>query len=216
MKQSFYKIVFLFFFIVLGLESDTLILKNGKVYKNVYTKTNKGSVEMTLDGKTKTFPKSQIKSIKKKKLVVKKMNQIEPSTQSTKKAKYKDNGDGTVTDKTTGLIWQKCSIGQTDNTCEGEAKVFNWEDAIKECESLKLAGKKWKLPSIEQLETLFDRNNSPNIDTNFFPNTVSNYYWSSTTLASFSDGAWGVDFDDGNVGYNSDTNNYHVRCVSGQ
>lgn len=28
-------------------------------------------------------------------------------------AAFIDNGDGTITDATTGLVWDKCSIGQT-------------------------------------------------------------------------------------------------------
>jgi hypothetical protein len=39
---------------------------------------------------------------------------------------YTDNGDGTVTDNNTGLIWQKCSVGQTnDATCSGPATNYD-------------------------------------------------------------------------------------------
>jgi hypothetical protein len=37
---------------------------------------------------------------------------------------YTDNGDGTVTDKATGLVWQKCSRGQNN-----DATATNWTDA---------------------------------------------------------------------------------------
>jgi uncharacterized protein (TIGR02145 family) len=68
---------------------------------------------------------------------------------------YTDNGDGTVTDTKTGLIWQRCSAGQNnDEACSGEAKLFTWDDALKACSSLQLAGKKWRLPAMEELKSL--------------------------------------------------------------
>ena len=46
---------------------------------------------------------------------------------------YKDLGDGTVLDTQANLQWMRCALGQTWNgqTCVGEAKQFNWNDAIK-------------------------------------------------------------------------------------
>ena len=49
---------------------------------------------------------------------------------------YKDLGDGTVLDTQANLQWMRCALGQTWNgqTCVGEAKQFNWNDAIKNCQ----------------------------------------------------------------------------------
>jgi len=39
----------------------------------------------------------------------------------------------------------------------------------------------WQMPSIEQLQSIVDYSSfSPAIDTAYFPNTVSGYYWSSS------------------------------------
>jgi len=62
---------------------------------------------------------------------------------------YTDNGDGTVTDKATGLVWQKCSRGQNNH-----ATATNWTDAGSYCSSLSLASRTWRLPSRQELETL--------------------------------------------------------------
>jgi len=43
---------------------------------------------------------------------------------------YTDNGNGTVTDNNTGLVWQKCTVGQSnDATCSGTDVQYNWYQA---------------------------------------------------------------------------------------
>ncbi|MDX1961029.1 MAG: DUF1566 domain-containing protein [Leptospiraceae bacterium] len=130
---------------------------------------------------------------------------------------FKDNGDGTITDSTNGLIWQKCSIGQTGEDCQGfiifgKAKKMNWKDANIECKSLQLTGKKWRLPSKEELETLVDTKNNPKINTEFFPNTAS-AYWSSTIHEHYSDNAWYVFFSSGDSYFNYKSSKFNVRCI---
>lgn len=51
--------------------------------------------------------------------------------------RYRNNGDGTVADSKTGLIWQRYSVGQNnDATCSGEAKSLDWNNAKSACEGL--------------------------------------------------------------------------------
>ncbi len=132
---------------------------------------------------------------------------------------YIDNGDGTVTDKATGLIWQRCSRGQNnDATCTGSATTANWTTAGSYCSGLSLAGKTWRLPTRQELETLFDYGVSaaPLINTAAFPNTVSQGYWTSTVSAFNSNTAWRVNFTTwGFINSEIKTHNNYVRCVSG-
>ncbi|MDX1956958.1 MAG: DUF1566 domain-containing protein [Leptospiraceae bacterium] len=131
---------------------------------------------------------------------------------------FSDNGDGTVKDKATGLIWQKCSFGQNnDGTCSGTASTMQWTLALNPCSGLTLAGKTWRLPSIKELQSLVDKNRStsPSIDTTIFPNTVANVYWSSTPDAASCGCAWVVSFSDSIAYYSNMFNNNFVRCVSG-
>lgn len=85
----------------------------------------------------------------------------------TKKAKpvmisnrYQLNGDGTVTDLRTGLMWKRCSEGQiwTGYTCEGKANKMRWDNAMPNGRQKSwpiFAGyDDWKLPTKEQLRTL--------------------------------------------------------------
>ena len=117
-----------------------------------------------------------------------------------------DNKDGTVTDLTTGLMWQQ----------ETPTNEMYWEDAIEYCENLELAGHKdWRLPTIEELISLiaFDRHN-PAIDTLFFPSTATHHLqWSSTKCAEYTEAAWLVGFYNGKVDSSHESFDYYVRAV---
>ena len=121
---------------------------------------------------------------------------------------YIDNGDGTVTDIETNLMWQQA-------TAPG---IYNWNQAISYCESLSLAGyTDWRLPTLDELKTLVDKSwgYKPTINRTFFPDTVSSFYWSSTTLAYDTSPAWGVNFNDGDDNYGYKSYSYYVRAVRG-
>ena len=117
---------------------------------------------------------------------------------------FTDNGDGTVTDDNTGLMWQ-----------QGEGGKKTWEDAISYCENLSIAGyTDWRLPNKNELNSIIDYElYNPAIDTTYFPGTNASYYWSSTTKADNSSFAWRVYFSHGYVVYWDKSSSYDVRCV---
>jgi len=130
---------------------------------------------------------------------------------------YKDNGDGSVRDKETGLLWQKCSMGQTTNvTCSGTATTATWSAAMAYCENLTLGGRSdWRLPSVNELKSLVDYSAyNPAINTSYFPATVASSYWSSSTSVGNTTNAWYVGFYSG-TDSDGKTSSYYVRCVSG-
>jgi hypothetical protein len=118
-----------------------------------------------------------------------------------------DNGNGTVTDSGTHLMWQ-----------QGESSLMTWEEALSYCEGLTLAGSTdWRLPNHKELHTLVDytKATSPTINTTAFPNAPSSLYWSSTTDASSTSYAWLVLFNGGSTSTNNKTSTYYARCVRG-
>jgi hypothetical protein len=137
---------------------------------------------------------------------------------------FVDNGDGTVTDKSTGLMWQQTT---TSNR--------TWEQALNYCENLILnndgqwtsntpnaSGAKysdWRLPNANELQSIVDYSRfSPTIGTTFFPGTAasySSYYWSSTPYVNDTTIAWFVGFGYGNVGFGLKTDSNYVRAVRG-
>ncbi|MFH1242584.1 MAG: DUF1566 domain-containing protein [Pseudomonadota bacterium] len=124
---------------------------------------------------------------------------------------FVNNGNGTVTDKITGLVWQ-----QGDGHNDGEGRT--WEEALAFCQTLSLGGHTdWRLPNVRELESLTDVNRFilPSIDPLF--DCRSSYYWSSTTHAEDMDQAWEVYFGYGGADYwgKSSSTVYCVRCVRG-
>ncbi len=64
---------------------------------------------------------------------------------------YVDNGDATITDKATGLMWS-----QNDN---GEG--IEWADALSYAENSELAGySDWRLPNVKELQSIVDYSRS--------------------------------------------------------
>lgn len=71
--------------------------------------------------------------------------------------RYRDNGNGTITDSKTNLTWMRCSLGQqwTGTTCAGVAMEMNWNDALKTAMSYSYAGHSdWRVPTVDELDTL--------------------------------------------------------------
>lgn len=92
-----------------------------------------------------------------------------------------DNGDGTVTDQATGLMWQ-----QADDGIRRE-----WTEALAYCEALDLAGHDdWILPNSKELQSIvdYDRTAFPAIDESVFVITKDSEtldFWTSTTFGDW-------------------------------
>ena len=117
-----------------------------------------------------------------------------------------DNGNGTVTDRGTLLMWQ-----------QGESSLMDWEAALITCETSTLAGSTdWRLPNHKELLSLVDDTRYiPAINTTMFPAATSSGYWSSTTNPKYTAGALTVDFKNGVSGYGDKTSTSYARCVRG-
>jgi hypothetical protein len=128
--------------------------------------------------------------------------------------RFVDNGDSTVTDRCTGLMWQK---NTADVNGDGQSTdQVSWCDALAYCESLSFAGHgDWRLPNIRELESIVDYGRDPlTIDPAF--GAFESPYWSSTSFASgrVSASAWSVTFYEGYViGGRKLLDNYYVRAV---
>lgn len=102
---------------------------------------------------------------------------------------FSDNGDGSITDKATGLTWS-----QTDS-----GKDMNWEDALAYVQELNaqnyLGHNDWRMPNVKELNSIVDYERSPKSTQSpainpMFKCTITKneageddapYYWTSTT-----------------------------------
>ena len=136
-------------------------------------------------------------------------------------SRYQVHNNGTVTDKRTKLQWKVCSQGQgwRSNNCSGEAKEYNWQQALKQGQNEAFAGfSDWRLPNIEELRSIvaFDRYR-PAINLAIFPATPSyGYYWSSSPVAYYSNKAWFFYFSYGGDLSNDRSKKILVRLVRGR
>jgi hypothetical protein len=135
--------------------------------------------------------------------------------------RFNDNGDGTVTDRLTGLQWEQktddatvhdkdntytWSSGGAGNTAADGTAFMTFLAALNSggC----FAGQcDWRLPTVAELQTILLApypcgTSSPCVDPIFGP-TVALYgwYWSATTNAPNPNIAWIVHFYDGSVNY---------------
>ena len=125
-------------------------------------------------------------------------------------------GEPVVEDSVTGLVWQGCSAGQSGSDCQtGSAGTYTWQQALDYCDGLSWGGESdWDLPGAKELRSIVDnRNCSPAIDEAVFPQTASDYYWSSSVYAGYTGSAWHVAFVNGSVYYYGKDDDFRVRCV---
>jgi hypothetical protein len=126
---------------------------------------------------------------------------------------YTDNGDGTVTDNITGLVWQQ-AVATTTNDA-GASSSYAWSDAAAYCATLTLSGHNdWRMPSLIELESIVDYGQTPpSINGTFFPSTPASLFWSSFLVTGSTSIARGISFYQGRM-YDYDiTSARNVRCV---
>lgn len=115
-----------------------------------------------------------------------------------------------VTDLRTGLIWQRCSVGQQwDGTnCTGSAIYYTWPEA------LALASGGWRVPNINELLSIVETAcANPAINSNIFPNTMVDRYWTSSPYNGLTVSS--VGFDYGYDGLRQKVDSSFARLVRG-
>lgn len=127
--------------------------------------------------------------------------------------RFSDNGNGTVTDNNTGLIWLK-----NPNPCG----VTNWDAAITYASTLasgmtglsdgSVAGD-WRLPNVKEFYSLFAYNNQPVLPTGHPFAGASDTYWLATTSATDTNNAYWLVLYDANTHTAPKTDNHRVWPV---
>lgn len=116
---------------------------------------------------------------------------------------YTDDGDGTITDRVTHLVWQR----------QDDGVARTWDVAVAYCATIALPGSGWRLPLPFELVTIQHFGSStPAIDAAF--GATPTFYWSGTQGCTARD-AWVAEFWDGGVLTWPKSAAWGVRCVRG-
>lgn len=103
---------------------------------------------------------------------------------TTPSSRFIDNGDGTVSDARTGLMWMRCSLGQAWDgaTCTGTATQYEWADALTQAQSSSFATyTDWRLPNVKELVSIIERScANPSVNSDIFPATPTWYFWTNS------------------------------------
>lgn len=124
--------------------------------------------------------------------------------------RFTDNGDGTVTDNLTGLVWLE------NANCFG---TRNWTGALSDANGLATgscgltdgsSAGDWRLPNVREMQSLIDYGvDFPALpDGHPFTGVQSDRYWSSTTNAYYTSYAWSVYLSFGSVSYSTMSNTW--------
>jgi hypothetical protein len=145
---------------------------------------------------------------------------------------YVDNGDGTITDMNTSLVWEKKS---EDGSIHDISVTYTWAQAfsvhVAGLNAVNFAGHNdWRVPNVKELESIVNFEHfypspsvSPAFNNGCAPGctvltcscTVVHDYWSSNTYANTPQLAWVVYFGGGNVNANFKSDPFYVRAVRG-
>lgn len=108
------------------------------------------------------------------------------------------NGDGTVTDNRLGLMWMRCSLGQTwlNNSCSGEPLELSWQQALVNAHGYVYANQTgWRVPNVKELASITEGQCvRPAINTSIFPNTPADDFWTSSPAVNDPRRAWVIAF----------------------
>jgi Protein of unknown function (DUF1566) len=125
---------------------------------------------------------------------------------------FVDHGDGSITDRGTGLRWRRCAEGQrwSDGRCSGAATLHGWSEAMA------LGRDGWRLPQVVELRSIVDEGcRAPAIDGRVFPDAPGQRFWSATPFPTYPGQAWSVDFASGGAAYEDKAHARAVRLVRG-
>ncbi len=160
----------------------------------------------------------------------------------TPTTRFRDNGNGTITDTSNGLVWQKQSDdgGLLDKdvrygwTASGSTAPIGtiFSTLLPALNASRFGGyNDWRLPSVDELQTLVSRSGvgpgaplvPPEFNKNCLPGcsvtqcscTTALNYWTATPNPAYDQQAWYVLFNTGNSGVGFKTLEFYARAVRG-
>lgn len=146
--------------------------------------------------------------------------QLDNIPASTPTERFQIHADGTVSDKMTGLMWQRCLLGQYGDQCSsGKAVSMHWGELLniapqQATNRIPTPYPNWRLPNIRELASIVELQcANPAINLILFPNQTIAHSWSSSPYRFYDHYAWYLDFADGVFIYGDRKDKKQVRLV---
>jgi len=128
---------------------------------------------------------------------------------------FTDNGNGTITDNVTGLMWQKVDNGES-----------TWDAAVTNAAALTTGGyTDWRLPTPAEAFSILNHANSPAVNLTYFPSNAAGaaeYWWTSDIFGTDATRVWCTNAGGGMGAHPKTetlsaggTKRFHARCVRG-
>lgn len=137
-----------------------------------------------------------------------------------KPGRFDDNGDGTVTDTRSRLMWMRCARGQHwhAGACAGQAERLTWQSARQAAVDVNRRAEMfyndWRVPQIHELATIAElRCVNPRVDLSVFPGTLADWYWTASVRPSSSDEGLALSFGAEGFRRGAMTEAVYVRLV---
>ncbi len=144
--------------------------------------------------------------------------------------RFVDNGDETITDTMTGLMWEKktSTFGSGTSTLDVRDvdNTYTWDDATRNyldrlngrlvtnaAEKTFSPYNDWRLPTLQELQTIVEPASPGRINPAFGPNAPGSYWTSSRRLLGPAEVPWYVAFGNDILVYVGEPFKLHVRAV---
>nr|HET7857839.1 DUF1566 domain-containing protein [Caldimonas sp.] len=121
-----------------------------------------------------------------------------------------------VTDSTTKLVWRRCGEGQRfdGKTCSGKLAKYKYAQARQAAEAAaKSTGKAWRMPTREELVSLFDEKLKRKPDGSVFPAATNGPFFATRAGSDDDLNAWLVNFRNGRVSGYAGQKAFPLRLV---
>lgn len=109
---------------------------------------------------------------------------------------YQITDNGTVQDLQRNIEWRRCLLGQVwrNNNCQGKPKLVTWSKARDTAKQQ--TG--WRLPTLHELGSITELScHHPAINSQYFPNTDSLWFWTETEFVNNRELVWQMYFGSG-------------------
>jgi hypothetical protein len=131
--------------------------------------------------------------------------------------RFRLTASGDIFDRKTGLIWQRCVLGLSGETCKtGSEEIVAWQDALALASAIRENDNyQWRLPNIKELYSLIETAcEEPPLNPVAYPNMIFGRLWTATPNIHVENSVYYVQSQNGISFYDQQTSTAMVQLVA--